>query len=292
MSSGGSSSLSSPTASITARPATPGRIIAPLSTAFSGTCTPALPGRTPRSVTDPGRPSTTASTAGARTAPGPGFSTLCCSGWTIKASSTASCGLSTPPSSAPAEPPPGRGKKADSPRRLAGPASMQLDEPQDHALGRSQGGFGTKLHLACDSRGTILAVDVTAGQRSESKVFEVVMYRARRPRRRGRKRWPANLVGDKGYSYPRIRRWLRRHHIGDVIASRNDQPRDEKFDKASYRKRNLIERVIGWFKGCRALATRYDKLAVNDVALWLVANIHFLLRKRLKWLADGLSETT
>jgi len=77
-----------------------------------------------------------------------------------------------------------------------------------------------------------------------------------------------------------------------VIASRKDQPRDEKFDKASYRKRNLIERVIGWFKGCRALATRYDKLAVNDVALWLVANIHFLLRKRLKWLADGLSETT
>jgi hypothetical protein len=94
---------------------------------------------------------------------------------------------------------------------------MQLDEPQDHALGRSQGGFGTKLHLACDSRGTILAVDVTAGQRSESKGFEVVLYRARRPRHEGRKRWPAKLAGDKCYSYPRIRRWLRRHHIGGVM---------------------------------------------------------------------------
>ena len=133
---------------------------------------------------------------------------------------------------------------------------------------------------------------MTAGQRHESKAFEVVLYRAQRPRRRGRKRWPLKLAGDRGYSYPRIRRWLKRHHIGDVIASRKDQPRDGKFDKASYRKRNLIERVIGWFKECRALGTRYDKLAVNYVALWLVAVIHFLLRKRLEWFGAGLSERT
>jgi transposase len=169
---------------------------------------------------------------------------------------------------------------------------MQLDEPQDHALGRSQGGFGTKVHLACDSKGTILAVFATAGQRHESKPFEVVMCRARRRRRKGGKRWPAKLGADKGYSHPRIRRWLSRHHIEAVIPTRKDQQRDEKFDKAGYRQRNLIERVIGWFKGCRALATRYDKLAVNYVALWLIALIHFLLRKRLKWLADRLSETT
>lgn len=168
---------------------------------------------------------------------------------------------------------------------------MQVDEPQDHALGRSQGGFGTKVHLVCDSGATILAVWVTPGQCHESKSFEIVLSRAQRPRRRGSKRWPAKLAGDKGYSYPRIRGWLKRHHIGDVIAARKNQPRDENFDKASYRKRNLIERVIGWFKECRALATRYDKLAVNYVALWLVAIIHFLLRKRMKWLVSGLSET-
>lgn len=135
---------------------------------------------------------------------------------------------------------------------------------------------------------------VTPGQRHESTAFEIVLTRARRPRRRGRKRWPWKLAGDKGYSYPRIRRWLARHHIGAVIPTRKakDTPRQKDFDTASYRKRNLIERVIGWFKECRALATRYDKLAVNYVALWLVALIHFLLRKRLKWLVPGLSETT
>ena len=76
-----------------------------------------------------------------------------------------------------------------------------------------------------------------------------------------------------------------------MIPTREGQPRDEGFDRASYRKRNLVERAIGWLKECRALATRYDKLAVNYVALWIIGVTHFLLRKRLKWLQTGLSET-
>jgi hypothetical protein len=37
-------------------------------------------------------------------------------------------------------------------------------------------------------------------------------------------------VGDKGYSYTPVRRWLRRHHIKPVIPTRKDQPRQEDFD--------------------------------------------------------------
>lgn len=37
--------------------------------------------------------------------------------------------------------------------------------------------------------------------------------------------------------------------------------------RTSYRKRNLIERKIGWFKECRALGTRHQKLAVDHVTL-------------------------
>jgi transposase len=133
---------------------------------------------------------------------------------------------------------------------------------------------------------------VTPGQSHESKAFELVMARARRRRRKGRKRWPAKVAADKGYSYSRLRRWLSRHHIEAVIPTRKDQKRNARFDRRGYRRRNLIERVIGWYKGCRALATRYDKLAVNYVALWLVALLHFLLRKRLKWLRATLSEAT
>jgi transposase len=159
-------------------------------------------------------------------------------------------------------------------------------------LGRSRGGFGTKAHLVCDRQGILLAVWMTAGQRHESRAFTAVMSRARRPRRSGRPTWPRRVAGDKGYSYTSVRRWLRRHHIVPVIPTRKDQPRDEGFEKGTYRRRNIVERVVGWFKWCRALATRYDKLAVNYIALWIIAEIQHLLRNCPKVLQIRLSETT
>ena len=169
--------------------------------------------------------------------------------------------------------------------RLGADGAAQVTEPEDHALGRSRGGFSTKTHLVCTSHGILLAVWVTAGQRHDSKGFEPSMKRAHRPRRAGRPRWPRQGAGDKGYSNRAIRRWLRRHHIKAVIPTRKDQPREEGFDKETYRKRNIVERVVGWFTWCRALATRFDKLAVNYVALWIIANIHYLLRNYLDALA-------
>jgi transposase len=89
--------------------------------------------------------------------------------------------------------------------------------------------------------------------------------------RPGQRRWPRQLAGDKGYSYPRIRSWCKRRSVEAVIPTRKDQPRDENFDKVTYKRRNIMERVVGWHKEYRSLATRYEKLAVNYVALWLVA---------------------
>jgi transposase len=157
-----------------------------------------------------------------------------------------------------------------------------MQEPQDHALGRSQGGFSTKVHLVCDGHGIVLAVWVTPGQRHESQAFAIVLLRAKRPRRAGRRRWSRRVGADKGYSYDGLRAWLRRHHIGGVIPTRKNQPRDESFDRQAYRRRNLIERVVGWYKECRALGTRYEKLAVDYVALWMVAMIENLLKRYAK----------
>jgi transposase len=100
-------------------------------------------------------------------------------------------------------------------------------------------------------------------------------------RRQGQRRWPLRLAGDKGYSYPRSRRWCKRHWVAAVIPTRKDQPRDEKFDKATYRRRNIVERVVGWYKEYRSLGTRYEKLAVNYVAMWLVAMMEKALRRLL-----------
>jgi transposase len=48
-----------------------------------------------------------------------------------------------------------------------------------------------------------------------------------------------------------------------VIPTRKDQKRLPGFDKATYRRRNVVERCIGWLKDRRRLATRFEKLAEN-----------------------------
>jgi transposase len=138
------------------------------------------------------------------------------------------------------------------------------------------------VHLVADGRGLPLAVEVTAGQAHESKSFEAVMDNVRIPNRRGRPRCrPVRLAGDKGYSYPRIRTWLRRHGIRAVIPRRTDQHPDDRrhrFDKAAYRRRAVVEQCVGWLKESRAVGTRFDKLAVNYLATIKLAMIRRYLR--------------
>ena len=120
---------------------------------------------------------------------------------------------------------------------------------------------------------------MTPGQRHESTQFEAVLSKVRLRGRRGRPRCrPVKLAGDKGYSYGRIRRWLARHGIQAVIPRRKDQRPDDKrvrFDREAYRRRSTVEQCIGWLKECRAVATRFDKLAVN-----YQATIHWAMVQR------------
>jgi transposase len=138
------------------------------------------------------------------------------------------------------------------------------------------------VHLVCDGRGVPLAAAVTPGQAHESKSFEGLLEGVRLRGRRGRPRCrPVMLAGDKGYSYPRIRRWLARHGIKAVIPRRKDQRPDDgrvRFDKETYKRRAVVEQCVGWLKECRAMATRFDKLAVNYLATVKLAMIQRYLR--------------
>lgn len=127
-----------------------------------------------------------------------------------------------------------------------------------------------------------LSAVVTPGQSHESKELERLVEGVRLRGRRGRPRCrPVKLAGDKGYSYPRIRRWLARHGIKAVIPRRKDQrPGDGRvrFDAEAYKRRSVVEQCVGWLKECRAVATRFDKLAVNYLATVKLAMIQRYLR--------------
>jgi len=98
--------------------------------------------------------------------------------------------------------------------------------------------------------------------------------------------YPAKLAGDKGYRYEWIDKWLIEKQIDPVIPSKKNEDRDARlveFDKASYRRRGIIEQMIGWLKECRRVATRFEKLARNYLSMVKLAMIGRYLRIIAPW---------
>ncbi len=157
-------------------------------------------------------------------------------------------------------------------------------EPEDHALGKSRGGFSTKIHLICDANGLPLHFEITAGQAHENTSLVDLLNGtdAELVDSRGKAvAWPIAIAGDKGYRANWIDEMLTEMEITPVIPSKENENRDARlveFDKEKYRQRNIVERLIGWLKECRRVFSRYEKTAINYRGIIKMAIVQRYLR--------------
>src|SRR5215218_9029296 len=167
----------------------------------------------------------------------------------------------------------GRGARADprQHRRPRPPARRRRQGGQrGQALGRSRGGFSTKLHLRCDARGLPLALVLAPGEAHETRAFADLVEDLAPGTR--------CLIGDMGYDADWLRQELLLRGVLPVIPPNPVRKEPAPLDRGLYRLRNRVERLVNRLKQFRAVATRYDKTAESFLAFVHLAAARLWLR--------------
>jgi transposase len=126
-------------------------------------------------------------------------------------------------------------------------------EARDRALGRSRGGFTTKLHAVVSSNGQLVRYILTGGQ-----VNDVTQAEALITGLRGKA-----VVADRAYDSDAFLAAVTGSGMRAVVPSRATRRSLRELDSEAYGRRNVIERWFGRAKQYRRVATRYDKTATS-----------------------------
>jgi transposase len=138
----------------------------------------------------------------------------------------------------------------------------------DQALGRSRGGFSTKIHIAVDALGNPVEFLLTPGQEADVSQGEALIE--------GHD--PEAVIADKGYdSGPLVKR-IEARGATAVIPPKKNRKSPRAYDKHLYKERNKVERFIRLLKRFRRVATRYEKTDPNYLGFVYLAGVMILLR--------------
>ena len=130
-------------------------------------------------------------------------------------------------------------------------------------MGRSRGGFSTKIHAIVDAKGRPLYVTLTPGERHEMVAARELLDHAH----------GNAFIADTGYDSNEFRAEIKARGLKPVIHSKPERSRALPLDRKLYRIRYLVEVCFHELKRFRAIGTRYDKTKTSFLALIQVACI-------------------
>ena len=142
-------------------------------------------------------------------------------------------------------------------RRDAASPGRSKRGQEGQALGRSHGGFTTKIHAKSDASGDIIAFDLTDGEASDARHFETLLDI-------GPDIQPRAAICDKGYASKANRQTARARGIAPVIPHKaNEKDKPAFFARTLYKARARIEQGVGRLKRFKRVALRCEKTERN-----------------------------
>lgn len=136
------------------------------------------------------------------------------------------------------------------------------------SLGRSRGGFSTKIHLATDALGNALRFILTGGERNDITQAQALV----------KDLCAEHVIADKGYDSEAFVLHLKELDSEAVIPSRINHKVQRQIDEHLYKERHSIENQIGKLKHFRRVFSRFDKLAKNYLSFIYFASSIVWLR--------------
>lgn len=128
--------------------------------------------------------------------------------------------------------------------------ALKRGETAEEALGRSRGGFSTKLHALVTEHGRLVRYLLTGGEVNDITQAKQLVSKDIEG---------SGVVGDRAYDSNEFASHLEELELEVVIPSRANRVVLRRIDAEVYRRRNVIERWFGRLKQFRRIATRYDK---------------------------------
>ena len=136
-------------------------------------------------------------------------------------------------------------------------------------MGRSRGGLTTKIHALVDAEGRPVALKLTPGQAHDGKSAGDMLDDLGKGQ---------ILLADRAYDSNALRQALDERGAWACVKPMPGRKDPPAFSPFLYRYRNLVERFFSKLKHFRAVATRFEKLPDNYLALVKLAAIKIWLR--------------